>query len=464
MFKRWQVVIFFLILVLAFLLRFNRYAEFPIVGETADEFAWTLLGASLIQTGTPTSWSLFDVYEDYWITEEESFDIGTGQQYPLVSPVFDHPPLFALLPGLAQTVRGQNWIEPASAKVMRLPLLFLGTLNVALLYFVAQRLFQDKRIVYFSVLIYTTAPLFVFSSRLVLAENLLTTLILMTLWVMLAVPSSRKLMIIIGMLSAVAVLTKLAGIVIPATIVLYGITQKNPVWKAGLVGAIVGGILFAAYGAFYDWQLFVEVFSTQANRGFGFLTLHNRLFVHPAVVTKLFVDGWLITGVLALFLMLYDAPKKFLLTSLFCISNLLFILFFVDEQTHYSWYDFPIYPLLALAMGYVILKILTEKRYLLFSVIWLLLLPIFRYGFILTNIYYQALEISSWIGRSFVTLGLLPWTLYQFWPKKAWSEKTVLLLLSSIIIINIVTVFAFKQDLYWATDEYLYYRGFIFPD
>jgi 4-amino-4-deoxy-L-arabinose transferase-like glycosyltransferase len=464
MLKKVQLIIFLLILAVAFLLRFNKYSEFPIAGESADEFAWTILGASLIQEGRPVSWSFFSIYNDYWITEKASFDIGTGQKYPLVSPVFDHPPLFALLPGLAQTIRGEQWSQPASAKVMRFPMIFLGVLNVALLYLVSRKLFDNKLISYVPVLVYATAPLFVFSSRLVLAENLITSLVLATIWLLHSSVSQKKQLILLTIISTIAVLTKMAGIIVPVTLMVYGVTQKNTTWKAGFIGLLAGLGIFTLYGAYYDWQLFVTIFSTQASRGFGLLTLHNRLFLHPGVVTRLFIDGWLITGLLATILLMYEEKKKHILVSLFFILNLLFILFFVDEKTYYAWYDFPVFPLFSLSVGYLVSKILTDKKYLLFSFFWLLLLPTFRFAFINTGVYYQSLEASTWIGRVFVALGLMPWMLAHVFPKRRWAERLIQVLLVCILLANILAVLTFKQDLYWATDSMLYERGYIFPE
>jgi hypothetical protein len=256
----------------------------------------------------------------------------------------------------------------------------------------------------------------------------------------------------------------MAGIIIPVGIIIYGITQKNSIWKAGIIGLVIGLGAFVAYGAYYDWELFVTVFSTQASRGFGFLTLHNRLFLHPAVVTRLFVDGWLLTGIISAAIVLYEEKKKFLLVSLFFVLNLLFVLFFVGEQTHYAWYDFPLFPLCALSIGYVIAKILQEKKYLLFSLYWLLLLPTFKYAFLSTEVYYPILEVSTWLGRAFVGLGVIPWFIHQLQPKKNWAERVFLALLVVILLANIVAVITFKQDEYWASDTLLFYRGFIFPD
>jgi len=99
--KNWLIVT---ILLLGLFLRAYQYAEFPIAGETADEIAWTMQGASLIQEGQPTSWSYFGSYKDFIYR-----DNGEGKA-PWVRPVLDHPPLFGLIPGFFHTLKS-SWDE-----------------------------------------------------------------------------------------------------------------------------------------------------------------------------------------------------------------------------------------------------------------------------------------------------------------------------------------------------------------
>ena len=78
------------VLFLALILRFHQYGEFPRMGETKDEFAWSWLGMSLLSGNEPTSWSWFDHYPDsYMLSLGEG---GNQADYRIVSPVFDNPP------------------------------------------------------------------------------------------------------------------------------------------------------------------------------------------------------------------------------------------------------------------------------------------------------------------------------------------------------------------------------------
>src|SRR5690606_21782166 len=104
-FQNWVRLNLFVIglVILGVLLRGHHFARFPVFGETRDEIAWTMQGASIWQTGTPQSWSYFDAYQN----TREVF-LGTVS-YRLVNPTVDHPPLFGLIPGLASTLQGSSW-------------------------------------------------------------------------------------------------------------------------------------------------------------------------------------------------------------------------------------------------------------------------------------------------------------------------------------------------------------------
>lgn len=458
--RRFSLLCLGVLLILAAVVRFHKYAEFPVVGETADEYAWTMLGASLIETGEPASWSQFDAYKDNQVTDVVMKNPQTGARFPIVRPVFDHPPLFGLVPGFAQAIRGE-WSVAPSAKVIRLPVIFFGILNVLLLYLISKHFFKEPLAQFVPAVIYATAPLFVFSSRLVVAENMLSTLTLLVIYLLVGMKASKKQFWLLVLVSAAAVLTKMSGVAIPVAIIAYGWSQKQDAWKAGILGLILGFVAFMLYGAFFNWELFVNVFSTQAGRNIGLATLHTRLFLHPAIVDKFYVDGWLIAGLAATVLVFFKAPKQFLSVKLFFLSTLMFIFFFVGEQTFHGWYDFQYYPLLCLCLGYVVVEMLRDKNYLLLGLLWIMLLPMLRFGLMSTNLYYL---LSPWAMRTVMALGFVPWVLQQLPVKPTLPQWAAAAILSIVVIGNVVAVLTFQKELYWRADDYFIFRGYIYPD
>ncbi len=67
---------------------------------------------------------------------------------------------------------------------------------------------------------------------------------------------------------------------------------------------------YCLYGALLNWQLFLKVILSQADRDLGLSTLLNRLFLHPFVIEKFFFDGWLILGLFAMVAWFLIKPKN----------------------------------------------------------------------------------------------------------------------------------------------------------
>lgn len=434
-----------LIVILAFFLRVNRYWDFPVGGETQDESAWAFLGSSLIQTGKPVSWSYFGAYDPDYIFQKRS------EGAPLVSPVLDHPPLFSLLPGLAHTIKG-DWQNFPSLKVTRLPMVLLGTLNVALLMLAASSFFVQKKWVFLSGLIYAVAPSFVLTSRLVVAENLMITWTLLSLW-LLSKSKWRHQFLFLTIVCCLAVLTKVSGLVVPAAIFLYGLSVKeNKVWRAGLLGGLTGIIAFALFGAFYNFPLFLNILSSQAGRDLGWSTLQNRFFLHASLVEKFFFDGWIFAGLFASALVLLKKEAKYLSLNLFLIVNLFFILLTSGEQTFHGWYDYVLYPLFTLSIVSVLSDIFSQSNWLLFSFFWLMLLPVFRTMAVHGGWYG---DLSSLAIRFMASLGFWPFFLSQlkFLPIKKWHWLSYSLL-ALILIASAYAVLSFNQTSYWEEHQF----------
>lgn len=438
-FKIKEILLFLLIVGGALLLRVWRYEYFPIGGETADESAWTLLGASLIQERIPASWSSFSAYQNYHYLEGIYND-------PIVRPVLDHPPLFSILPGTAHSLKS-DWLAAPSFKVIRLPLVLLGALNVGLFWLVAGRFFTRKSWAMVATILFMTIPSLVFGSRLVVAENLLVTWTLAVLWLSTGKVSRSTGWLLIGV-SVAAVLTKMTGLIIPVSLVVYGLmTKKKTMVRSGWLGGLLGLGLFALYGAVYNWQLFVAVFATQAARELGLATLQNRLFMHPTLVKHVFFDGWKIAGLFAAVAMLTKnaLDKKWLLVQLLTVVSLLLIVFSVGESTFHGWYDLALWPLLVLSLTALLQEIFAANNGLLFGLLWLLLLPAVRLGLVAAD---QYLQLSNLAIRAIVLAGFLPlgWQVFGY---KRLMKITLAILLLVLIVSNVIPVFSLTHETYW---------------
>ena len=458
MFKKWRIFfhnnfLIILILSLGFFLRSYHYPNFPVSGETADEVAWAMLGASLIQTRQPASWSHFEAYQDYvaeqLVVKYESQDVI----YNLVSPVLDHPPLFSLIPGFFHSLKAP-WNKLPSIKLIRFPMIFLGSLNIYLLYLVARQIFDDNPTrVYLATLAYAILPSFVFSSRLVIAENLLVTWTLLAIYLLISRVKKKNLYLIL--ISIAAILTKVSGLIIPLGIIAYSWQKSDKkIAKSGLLGLLIGEGLYLLYGAVLNWPLFVEVNLSQAGRKLGLATLLNRLALHPAIVEKFFIDGWLILGLIGVIGWLLLNPKKYLPIKIYLILWLAFIAATVGETTFHGWYDYPLYPIFALGIGWLLDYLVKQKLYWLSWLSWLISLATLRMGLVFSNQYQHLSNITL---RGLMLLGGTPLA-FSLIKKEQLARYTIFILGLIMVLASIITVLKVNHPHYWETDLFFYLR------
>lgn len=453
------------VLILALVLRGHNYAQFPVVGETQDEVAWTYLGSSLLADHVPTSWSYFKSYGvEYQFKASLRPTDGGQTEAPLVRPVLDHPPLFSLLPGLAHwvstTFKQQSWLEFPAATVFRAPMILLGTLNVFLLYLAAKYILPNKKWALLAALFYAVWPAAVFSSRLVVAENLIITWELLALGLIWGKFYQKKWgWWSLVLVAVAAVLSKVSGLVVPATIIGYGLlARKSKIAWAGVAGGVLGVLAFAAYGAIYDWQLFLSVLGDQSGRMLGLATFHNRFLLHPALVDKFYFDGLVMAGLFAAVITLsqtkFQNSKPLSLLNLLILINLAFIVLTSGEQTFHGWYDYMLYPLFVLSLTQVWQQIADQENYTLWGVFWILLLPIFRW---LLKINFTLAEVNSLVIRGLIVLGFVPLGLLMLGQKKL-GKTSFYLLTGLLLVVAVIVTWQFQMVDYWEVDSFFLYR------
>jgi len=432
-------LIFLGVVLAALILRWWQYELFPIGGETADESAWALLGSSLIQEGVPASWSYFGVYENYHY-QEGIFNA------PVVRPALDHPPLFSLLPGAAHSLKNY-WLSHPSIKLIRAPMVLLGAVNAGLFWLVVKQIFAEKKWQFLATALFVTIPTLVFSSRLVAAENLLITFVLIALWLVNQRSQTWTNKALIAV-SALAVLTKISGLIIPGSLIVYGLlVGRKPLVRSAIIGGLVGFGSFVLYGAYYNWELFTKVFLAQSSRELGLVTLQNRLFFNPTVVRHVIFDGWKTLGLFSVFVWLSQAnkDKKLLFVHLFTVLGLAFIAITAGEDTIHGWYDYLLWPTLVIGMTTVLRKAYLANDGIIFGLSWLMVLPVGRLALIFLD---QYAALSNTTVRLLVGLGFVPLILQAFRQKRA-IQLTMAALIILLLVVNVVAVLSITQAAYW---------------
>ena len=385
-----KIFLVLIILLVSFFLRFHNYTVYPQRGATSDEYTYSFLGVSLLTKGVPISWSHFDYPEKRLITMHDIV-------FPIVSPYFDHPPLFGLLVGGFSLLFGQSSFEKIDLATIRLVPLFLSLISSILLFLIAQKLYTYKVAVW-ALLIYSTATVFVMNSRVVVSETLLTPLLLGALSLFIYSKNiTTKKAIVLGVLAGLALLTKVLGIAVFLILLFLLVIHKAKVKVLATGGVvflfIVGTLLL--YAVYFDWNLFWQIQKAQGARETGPQTLW-LLLRDATIVNKTFTDGWYFFGFMALFFLFSDYRKHlFIIVPSFIYLTLLLLT--LTRYGHSGWYMIPLFPFMSIAIAYVLAESLKKESWL--FLIFLLFIGMTEIGFIyegafgLNNLVYRLLTV-----------------------------------------------------------------------
>ena len=358
------------ILILGVVLRLNEYSTVPPVGETRDEFQYPWAGLTLLQTGVPSSWSYFDAYQNRQSTKV------WGQEFRIVTPWFDKPLLYPLLTGIWMWVLGaRNFADITMAQLRLIPLL-LSSLTIILVGLIGKKLISD-RVGMLAALLYAVTPTIVLANRLSLTENLLIPLVLGALLILNQSKQTRVSLIVLGVLTGLAFLTKQIGFTLYLAVLWPLVLQKK--WKdIAIVSSIFATFVGIHFGvvAFYGLKLYLAVMSDFriAHTLVGLPELVFAIFQNPVIGQKgrVFLDGTILLGTVLLFtspwtmgkLLKNAAQKLFLLLGfpLFYLTALVLVESGATEFSYFGWHIYPLYPFLMLLVAWVIEQVLMRPE------------------------------------------------------------------------------------------------------
>lgn len=465
--KRFIVSITFILCVVGIFLRAWNFWYFPVGGETQDEMAWSILGSSIIQTGKPVSWSYFAGYE-----KVGELRAGVdGAQFPLVAPALDHPPLFALIPGAVLSILGKQWDVLPSLKLVRTPMILLGTINLILFAYWQKRrnvLPSEKHV---SLLLFATLPAVVFLSRLVVAENLLVTLLLSGLVVSTFRQGKWK-KYVWFLILALLPLVKVSGAAIALAFIAWlwlkrGDTAQKKLWLWALSGFVTGTLLWFGYAAYFDFSLFMQVQLQQAQRDTGLLTLLSTQLSSMVLVEKVFADPWLILSWISAFIWFsqkkHDDSEK--LISLLFLSQIAFLFVSVGEHTVHGWYRIPLWPLFCVMLSRWLFEVWENRNWVSLAWVWLWFGSLIRLAIfqVAGNVMFawQGILGKMWllVAGLFTGVSLLP----DFKRKiqdQVWLGVAVVSL-SIILLCHIGIIMSIEHQKYW--EDVLYWEQGLRP-
>ncbi len=423
---RWNTILVILILSLGLFLKLYRYSEYPQRGATSDEYTYTFLGLSLLDSGVPSSWSHFSAY-----TQRYDLTID-GTYFPMVTPYFDHPPLFGIIVGSWAKLSGEQTFSEVKLATIRLVPIILSTISAILIYLLTRHLYGSS-IALLAALIYSSATMFVMHHRVVLAENLLTPLFLGAIyayerWKKVLTP---KRVLALGALVGAAFWTKETGIVVFGTLLVFLFLAKAKlkhlcIFVATFFIFLIGYIV---YGQAYDRVLFWKIISLQSLRDIGPQTLWYLLST-PVIVNKAYHDGWYFFGLISLFTLLRD--KKHLSITIPFLSYFLLLITTLTKEGQSGWYLIPFFPFMAIASALTLEESIREKSW--FFAIFLVSIGLF----LVEQLFIPAFGLAPIQFRLLMLIVLFP-TIFLFLNKyraftlTAWLGVKIFLLLTVVV-------------------------------
>lgn len=345
--KFWVGFLFLGITFLGFILRIHNLNTWPRKGATFDEYAWTWQGMNIIQKGVPVSWSPHPQYEN------ANSIIYQETHFRIVEPFLEHPPLFGIVAGGFALMNGASDMYGLDLYHIRPLALLLGTLSIILVFLLTRELYGIK-VGLLASLLYATIPTVVIGSRIVQNENFFIPVWLLSLYLTTKyIKSKRKIFRNIAIiLCSLLILAKIPWIA--GGLSLIGIFLFHKKYKDALLvilGVITALICFAAYGYYYDWDLFLNLWKLQANRyDITFFSIY-ALLQKPFLIDRHYTDGWIYFGWIAFAILLVRDIKKNIFIVAPLISYFLIFLAGIPDEAGHGWYRYPFYPFLIVSIA-----------------------------------------------------------------------------------------------------------------
>ena len=432
----------FLVVCLGFLLRAYMYQYIPFSGEP-DELYSVWNGLSLIEDGVPSSWSGLSAYEEKDIIffgqiGGGSWENGAFRMYTIVRPWFDHFPMFSLIVGGNAKLFNMEKLKVLPTGIIRLPMLFFGLVSLVLIYLVTKKLF-NRDVAFVSLLFFATSPIIVFSSRMVVLENLLVIfeLILINFVYEFLKTNKRKFLYLIYLMVFLSLQLKATGIffVLAVGVLFLFEKKKREVVNLMLV-SLLSVLTILGYGFYYDGSLFFRVMKVLTTKEVGFATI-AKMFSTPTVATTGFFDGWFYFGFISMWLVIFSEKLKKEKGMVIIIS--FFItwiagLFLTSARTdNMGWYWLPLYPLMAISGGRLVVDFIKEKSF--YGLI-------FCFIFLLTGFYIVKIPVSGEFLKAIVGVGILIAFVSVYFKKKfsGLIKVAFVIILATMVFANSLAV------------------------
>ncbi len=342
------------LLVVGLAVRLDGLTEGPVQYDTFDEYAWTWAGMSLLETGTPRSWSWHPAYDDAPVAPEVTE--MQGNPLRLVEPWVDHPPVYPALVGTWLRLRGERDPMSVDFATMRQFAVLMYALGFLAFAAVLLRSVQTEVALPTLGAFALSAPV-VLQSRLVLSEGLLIVLLFLAMLAVLRFEDSarKRDLVLLGVAVALMPPTKIAGLPLCFGVLLFAAARPDRSWAplVTIVGATVLGVgLMVGSGWYFAGDLYFDLLRNHSGTHDGFAAALPLLFIPKIVDTQLYYGPFLF-GVALLLAQLRDLQGLGRL-ALVALAYAGAMSFFAPQTGPPGWYTAPLHPFFCLGIGLAI--------------------------------------------------------------------------------------------------------------
>jgi len=350
-------------------LRLYHIGQFPPPHATDDEYGNVWAGLNFWYNGEFTTWSgLAGKNQHYGIA---MFD---NNGYFMVSPSFDHPPLFTLTLGALARLTSPERLPQYTSKNIPVNLwrLDLGKIRLFMmpmfcacfwLLFSIVNSALGPATALLTVFIYGFMSFAVAQSRLVISDNLTAVWLLASTWAawhwIKGSISTSKMRWTIVLTTAAALLTKLPALCqVPVLIAIFVWAKKPREILTVVAGVLLGGSLFLAWNFWLGFEEFLSVMQSQAGRFRGF-NAFQIMSGTPKIVDTVDLNFVVIAG---WFCALAQVLRRQTSPLFFIIPVYMITFTFFAGDVIFGWYALPLLPWLAMAIAATTCQVYRRPR------------------------------------------------------------------------------------------------------
>lgn len=423
--------------------------QFPL-DLNSDGLAHTWAGTSLWNSPLHAqSMTLFTSENPnlFWFSHFNYFDTVRRYDFRLEEPYLDQPPFALPIFGVLPTLFGYTAFEPVPEVLIRLPAIFFSAITLTLTHLLAKKLFSSK-VALLSVIALGLTPYFIFAHREAFLENILTPLYLGGLLSLLQYldKKDKRWLALTILLTFLAPLTKVVGVVLAAIIGFWLIKEKKYQETSLVIAAGVAGIAcYFVYGWLVHPEQFSWILSIQSTRGVYAGSFID--FILNAGFYKPFVDGWYLLHFFTFGWLAFSSPKKN--SNFITITAALIICSIIGTagvNNNFPWYRHPLFPFFSIATGIFLEQVLMGKINLAGKLLFVFLA--------FANLSLLTTTFPILANSALLRLGLLAiigvFTLAELFPQPKFaklSSALIAIILSCSLIINAAVILFYPKSL-----------------